>query len=587
MDDERVTLYGLPIVPRRRVRLRPGRPRRAPASCSSATRWCEGDWDAPPRLPRRQPRAGGRGAGPRAPAAARPARVRRRARRLLRRARPGRRHHRQALRPLVEARARSATPTSSPTRTEVLVEPARARSTPTRRSPSGCRSAAPTCRSPTPPTRRRTSTASWSTCRCCCSTGSTRPASTGRCRAAARSWSPRIVRALPKDVRRRARPRPRRRAAELLAGVGPGRRAAARRAAAGAGARRPASPCAVTDARPRRGPRPPAGHLPGRRRRAAGRWRGARTSPALRRRMAERLRAALTERSPLPALEGLHRLARRRPPAHRRGPPRRARPSPATRRWSTRATPSARRVLPSEAEQRTAMWGGTRRLLLLQLGSPLRTLDRSLAQRHQAGPHGQHPRRRRPRRTASATEAAVDQLLLAAGGPVWDADAFADLLARGAGRVRATPRSRRPPPVGRCWPPSPPSTSASPRMHHEALDETVVDIGAHLDRLLRRGLDRRRRRRPAARRGPLRCRALEHRARRRPPPSRPGTGPASPRSQALERDYRVVAAARSRRRRCAGSSRSSGWPPSPSPSGAKGGPSEPKVRAAIAALEAR
>ena len=41
----------------------------------------------------------------------------------------------------------------------------------------------------------------------------------------------------------------------------------------------------------------------------------------------------------------------------------------------------ALRVLPSEAEQRVAMWGGTRRLLLLQLGSPLRTLDAALPNR--------------------------------------------------------------------------------------------------------------------------------------------------------------------------------------------------------------
>ena len=104
-----------------------------------------------------------------------------------------------------------------------------------------------------------------------------------------------------------------------------------------------------------------------------------------------------------------------------------ARSTRTTPAWSVAAYPAlvdegdsvGLRVLPTEAEQALAMWAGTRRLLLLQLGSPLRTLDRSLTNASKlaiaASGHV----------TASevyidAATAAVDQLLLEAGGPVWD-----------------------------------------------------------------------------------------------------------------------------------------------------------------------
>src|SRR3546814_19547747 len=74
------------------------------------------------------------------------------------------------------------------------------------------------------------------------------------------------------------------------------------------------------------------------------------------------------------------------------------------------------------------MWGGTRRLLLLQLGSPLRTIDRSL-------PIAAKLAIARTERMSAAdvyrecASAAVDHLLMAAGGPVWDQADFSKLLA--------------------------------------------------------------------------------------------------------------------------------------------------------------
>src|SRR3546814_11681533 len=74
------------------------------------------------------------------------------------------------------------------------------------------------------------------------------------------------------------------------------------------------------------------------------------------------------------------------------------------------------------------MWGGTRRLLLLQLGSPLRTIDRSL-------PIAAKLAIARTERMSAAdvyrecASAAVDHLLMAAGGPVGDPADFSTLLA--------------------------------------------------------------------------------------------------------------------------------------------------------------
>src|SRR3546814_20473019 len=76
------------------------------------------------------------------------------------------------------------------------------------------------------------------------------------------------------------------------------------------------------------------------------------------------------------------------------------------------------------------MWGGTRRLLLLQLGSPLRTIARSL-------PIAAKLAIARTERMSAAdvyrecASAAVDYMPMAAGGPVRDQADFPNLRATG------------------------------------------------------------------------------------------------------------------------------------------------------------
>ena len=89
-------------------------------------------------------------------------------------------------------------------------------------------------------------------------------------------------------------------------------------------------------------------------------------------------------------------------PAHRRPSPTPGSPSPAIRRWSTRASRWASACCRREAEQRTAMWGGTRRLLLLPARLAAAHARPGPAQRHQAGPRRARPASAPPRPTASA-----------------------------------------------------------------------------------------------------------------------------------------------------------------------------------------
>jgi len=85
------------------------------------------------------------------------------------------------------------------------------------------------------------------------------------------------------------------------------------------------------------------------------------------------------------------------------------------------------RVLESEAEQQQAMWLGTRRLLLLNLPSPARYVSGRLGNQAKlmlrASPHGS---------VAALLEdcigCAVDELVAGFGGPAWDQEAFRRLL---------------------------------------------------------------------------------------------------------------------------------------------------------------
>jgi ATP-dependent helicase HrpA len=86
------------------------------------------------------------------------------------------------------------------------------------------------------------------------------------------------------------------------------------------------------------------------------------------------------------------------------------------------------RVLGTPAEQQRAMWAGTRRLLLLGVPSPVKVVSARLSNPQKlalsTNPHGGVPAL-----LDDCVTGAVDQLLTAHGGPVWDEDSFALLLA--------------------------------------------------------------------------------------------------------------------------------------------------------------
>ncbi|MET0727294.1 MAG: ATP-dependent RNA helicase HrpA [Acidimicrobiales bacterium] len=300
--------------------------------------------------------------------------------------------------------------------------------------------------------------------------------------------------------------------------------------------------------------------------------------PALRARMRARLRAAVAAAAPLDEVDGLRSWTIGTVP----------RSLEATSGSLTiTAYPTlvddgdsvSLRIVPTEAEQASAMWAGTRRLLLLAVGSPLRTLDRSLANATKlALATSSH---------ASAaevyldcSEAAVDQLLLEGGGPVWDQAAFEELQARVRHRFAAT-AAEAATLVGQVLATIGEVERRLAGMLSEALDDTVVDVQAHVSRLLHRGwiaaagIDRL----PDVLRY---ARALEHRVTKAPSdPARDRARIALLRS--LEAEYRTVAEqdADGSVRTMLEELRVATFAQTV---GAKGGPSERKVRNALAAL---
>jgi ATP-dependent helicase HrpA len=145
----------------------------------------------------------------------------------------------------------------------------------------------------------------------------------------------------------------------------------------------------------------------------------------------------------------------------------------------------ALRVLPSEAEQAAAMWAGTRRLLLLQLGSPLRTLDKGLTNAAKLAIAASGHATAAEVYVESAT-AALDQLLLDAGGPVWTEADFVALTAT----VRARFARAAVDVAAQVAEALATATRVEARlgtMLAASLDETVLDVEAHLRRLLHRG----------------------------------------------------------------------------------------------------
>jgi ATP-dependent helicase HrpA len=95
------------------------------------------------------------------------------------------------------------------------------------------------------------------------------------------------------------------------------------------------------------------------------------------------------------------------------------------------------RMLDTEAEQRRAMWLGTRRLVLLGAPSPLRLLRDRLPDRAKLilarNPHGSIGAL-----LDDCVNCAVDTLVAAAGGPAWDEESFGRLRAAARDGLAAT-----------------------------------------------------------------------------------------------------------------------------------------------------
>src|SRR6202000_3237778 len=84
------------------------------------------------------------------------------------------------------------------------------------------------------------------------------------------------------------------------------------------------------------------------------------------------------------------------------------------------------RVFDTSAEQRAAMWAGTRRLLLLTVPSPVKSVIRGLDNRAKLA-LGTHPHESVGDLLDDCVRAAVDHLLAQHGGPAWDEAGFAAL----------------------------------------------------------------------------------------------------------------------------------------------------------------
>jgi ATP-dependent helicase HrpA len=95
------------------------------------------------------------------------------------------------------------------------------------------------------------------------------------------------------------------------------------------------------------------------------------------------------------------------------------------------------RMLDTPGQQGRAMWLGTRRLLRLNLPSPMKFISRNLSNKSKLvlnrNPHGSVAAL-----LEDCVDAAVDKLIQDNGGPVWDDAGFATLLEKVRGSVNAT-----------------------------------------------------------------------------------------------------------------------------------------------------
>jgi ATP-dependent helicase HrpA len=95
------------------------------------------------------------------------------------------------------------------------------------------------------------------------------------------------------------------------------------------------------------------------------------------------------------------------------------------------------RVFDTEAEQARAMWAGTRRLLQIEVPTPIPLLSRRLSNQVKLG-LTRYPYSNVPDLLEECVRAAVDTVITEAGGPAWDDEGYARLRARARDELPAT-----------------------------------------------------------------------------------------------------------------------------------------------------
>ena len=139
------------------------------------------------------------------------------------------------------------------------------------------------------------------------------------------------------------------------------------------------------------------------------------------------------------------------------------------------------RIFSTPEEQRRAMWRGTRRLLLLTVPPPARAVDRMFPNAARLA-LAQLPIRSLGEVVADCIAAAVDDLLRANGGPVWDGAAFDHLRSRvksDIGRRAAEIAGD----AARIVVAAGAVRARTDRLTAPAFDAAVIDIRAQIERL--------------------------------------------------------------------------------------------------------
>jgi ATP-dependent helicase HrpA len=140
------------------------------------------------------------------------------------------------------------------------------------------------------------------------------------------------------------------------------------------------------------------------------------------------------------------------------------------------------RLFETEPEQAAAMWTGTRRLLLLTVPPPVRTVVQRMSN-HAKLALGRNPHRGVPDLLDDCVAASIDKLVADAGGPAWDAAGFAALQAAvRAGLVGTTLDT-----VGKVVPVLGLAYTVEQRLATLAAAPAAADVRAQLTGLVYRG----------------------------------------------------------------------------------------------------